>query len=311
MPQKKEKKGFAKWIIAILIIMLLGFFSILAAGVIGLLLSIDSTDFNGGNVAKIEIDGIITTDAAESYFITGLSSSTNIVDLIQKADENPEIEAILFEINSPGGSAVASEEIASEIKKTNKTTVAWIREVGASGGYWVASACDYIVASPVSVTGSIGVISSYLEFSGFLEKYNVTYQRLVAGEYKDMGSPYKGMSRQEKILFQQKLDRIHDYFIQNVAENRGMSEEGLKEFADGQIFLGSEAFENGLIDVLGSKDEAVAIIESELNITAEIVNYEKPKTLMEILTEASASQFYRLGQGLGSSLLQENSLVRT
>ena len=86
-------------------------------------------------------------------------------------EENKDIKAIVLEINSPGGSAVASDEIASAVKKSNKPTVAVIREAGASGGYWIASSTDHIIANRMSITGSIGVISSYLEFSGLIEKY--------------------------------------------------------------------------------------------------------------------------------------------
>ena len=107
-----------------------------------------------------------------------------------------------MEINSPGGSAVASDEIATAVKNAKKPVISLIREVGASGGYWVASASDYIIANRMSITGSIGVISSYLEFSGLMEKYGVGYERLVAGENKDLLTPYKKLEADQKALVQ-------------------------------------------------------------------------------------------------------------
>ncbi|MBI3883795.1 MAG: signal peptide peptidase SppA [Sphingobacteriales bacterium] len=177
---------------------------------------------------------------------------------------------MLFEINSPGGSAVASEEIANAVKKANKTTVAWIREIGTSGAYWVASSSGHIVANRVSITGSIGVIASYLEFPGLLEHYNITYQRLVSGKYKDIGSPFKEMTPEEKAIFQQNLDTIRDYFVSEVAKNREMSKKDVDKIANGVFYLGAQAKELGLIDELGGKDEAINYIEKKDGIKAEI-----------------------------------------
>ena len=134
-----------------------------------------------GNVALIPIEGMITVNGAAGFGASGASSS-DVVKFIEKADENTQVQVILLEINSPGGSAVASDEIAAAVKNTEKPVVALIREAGASGGYWIASAADYVIANRMSITGSIGVISSYLEFSGLMEQYGVGYERLVAGD---------------------------------------------------------------------------------------------------------------------------------
>ena len=133
-----------------------------------------------GNVAVIEIKGPIMSESSSGFFAEQVASADEITRLIEKANEDARIKAVIFEINSPGGSAVASDEIAAEIKKLNKTSVAWIREIGTSGAYWIASSTDHIVANRMSITGSIGVISSYLGFSGILEDHNVTLNRLVS-----------------------------------------------------------------------------------------------------------------------------------
>ena len=212
-----------------------------------------------------------------------------------------------MEINSPGGSAVASEEIANAVKKTNKTTVAWIREVGASGGYWVASSTNHIVADRMSITGSLGVIASYLEFPGLLENYNVTYRRLVSGKYKDIGSPYKEMTSEEKAVFQQVIDELRDYFVSEVAKNRKMSRKDVDKAANGLFYSGLQAKELGLIDELGSKDEVIKYIEQKENIKAEIVEYKKSKSILDVFSAEMSSQSFSVGKGIGSALLDRKA----
>src|SRR3989338_4526386 len=205
-----------------------------------------------GNVASIPIEGPITGDGG-NYLGSPTASSVEIVAFIKEAGTDPQIKVILVEINSPGGSAVASDEIASALKKTEKPVVALIREVGASGGYWIASAADQIIANKMSITGSIGVISSYLEFSGLMEEYGVGYEQLTAGKYKDMGVPYRKLQDEEKDIFQSKLNTIHRFFKEEIAENRKLSEQAVEQLATGEFFLGVEALSLGLVDELGDK----------------------------------------------------------
>ncbi|MBT5924903.1 S49 family peptidase, partial [Candidatus Woesearchaeota archaeon] len=168
--------------------------------VIFVLLPVTFALFDGdkmGNVAIIPIEGIITANGA-SYLGGNTISSQDIVSFIEDADAKSQIKIIVLEINSPGGSPVASDEIAVAIKRTEKPVIALIREVGASGGYWIASATDHIIANRMSITGSIGVISSYLEFSGLMEEYGVGYEQLTAGQFKDMGTPFKKLQDEER-----------------------------------------------------------------------------------------------------------------
>jgi len=301
---KKENK----WPAAIKIIIILAILSFILSGIFSLFIGRDF-DLNGGNVALIPIKGAIVSEAV-SIFGQEVADSPTIVRFIEKADENENIKAIIFEINSPGGSPVATEEIARAIEKTNKPTVAWIREMGTSAGYWVASSTDKIVASRMSTTGSIGAIASYLEFSGLLMDYNVTYQRLVSGKYKDIGSPLKPMSIEERVLLQNYLDKLYGYFIKAVAENRNLSEEKVRELATGMIYLGEEAKEFGLVDVLGGKEEAIDIIEKELNITVELVEYREQKGLGDLLGGVFSRQSFYVGKGIGSSLLEAGKFNR-
>ncbi|MBI2647390.1 signal peptide peptidase SppA [Candidatus Woesearchaeota archaeon] len=301
---KKTTEPKFSWSYTIFVLFLLSILAFISVGIISLFIGVDVESLSG-NVALIPIEGVILgTDDSEFLFET-VTSSLDTIEFIEKADKNPNIKAIILQINSPGGSAVASEEIANSVKKINKTTVAWIREVGASGAYWVASSADYIIANRVSITGSIGVIASYLEFAGLLEEYNVTYQRLVSGKYKDIGSPFRQMSDEEKAIFQQNLDEIRDYFVSEVAKNRKLNRNDIDKIANGLFYLGAEAQKLGLVDELGGKDEVINYIEKKEGIKADIVEYKEEKTLFDILSDVISRQSFFIGKGIGSALLNK------
>ncbi|HYD02821.1 MAG TPA: signal peptide peptidase SppA [Alphaproteobacteria bacterium] len=265
----------------------------------------------GYNTAVIPVNGIIMTGGSSGLFEDESASSQQLVRVIEEVKNDPSIEAVIFEINSPGGSPVATDEISQAIKELNDEgiiTVAWIRESGASGAYWIASSTDHIVANRMSIVGSIGVYGSYLEFSGFLDDHNITYRRLVSGEYKDAGSPLKEMTPQEEALIQQKLDKLHSYFISAVAENRNMTYDEVKVLATGEIYLGIEALDNDLIDELGGKQEAISYIEQELNTTVVTKEYTKSKSFFESLAGVLNKNSYYIGRGIASGMMIDNDL---
>lgn len=291
--KKEEKRKPWGWITLILLISV-GFLFISCVNfLVG--------DTSIGNVASIPIEGVILMDGTKTSLGEAVASAKDIVGFIEEADADDSIEAIILDINSPGGSAVASMEIAEAVKKAEKPVIAVIREIGASGAYWIASAADTIYARDLSITGSIGVIASYIEFAGLLERYNMTYRRLVAGERKDIGNPFRELKDYEADLMQQKLDYMHEVFIAHVAANRGLAVEDVRVLADGFIYLGVEAKENGLIDEIGSYADAVAAIEADLNITVEIEEYEKDLSFIEALASLFSQQSYNVGIGIGDS----------
>lgn len=304
---KKTNKQRSKWPFIITLII----FLFITAFILSAIISIFSMDVKdiGSNVAQIPIKGVIAAESSQDIFGMGVVSSTDIVQQIKKAEKNPTIKAIILEINSPGGSAVASDEIGTALKKVNKTKVAWIREVGASGGYWIASSSDHIIANKMSITGSIGVIGSYLEFAGLISDYNVTYRRLVSGKYKDMGSPFKEMTPKEESIFTKKLDTIHEIFINEVAINRGLSKEEMKRVSEAEFYLGTEALDLKLIDELGGKEEVIAHLEKELGEEVKIVEYKKKKTFFDILGDVFSYQSFFIGKGIGSEMFSKKRLV--
>jgi len=300
-------KNMKKWIFVVILLAALFFLSSIIASIVSTFggIELESAD---ANTAVIPIKGLILVDESK-MFGQDIVSSTEVVASIEKADKSPNIKAMILDINSPGGSAVASEEIAHAVKKTNKTTVALIREVGASGGYWIATAADHIVASRISVTGSIGVLGSYPQIAGLLNEHNITYQRLVSGKYKDMGSPLKELTNEERAIIQSQLDLIHDYFIESVAENRKLEKKTIKKLATGQIYLGLKAIELGLIDELGGKDETIQYIENKLNITVEMAEFKEKKTILDLFSEVFNEKSFYVGQGIGSAFLDRTRTV--
>lgn len=298
MKKGANKKIDKRWIIVISVVSLIIVLSLLK----------QINDFKiqvKDKVAVVPLSGVIGV-SDNSFFGESFVSSTDIVDALEKIKEDDSMKAVILEINSPGGTVVASEEIVNAVKELDKPTIAWIREVGASGAYWIASSADVIVADPLSITGSIGVISSYLQFSDLLREYGVGYERLVSGDYKDTGSPFKELEADERRLLQGKIDMMHEFFVNAIAENRNMTYDEVKVLSTGIFYLGKEAKELGLVDVLGGKKEAVEISEELAGIKdAELVVFEEKKTLLDLFGGITSNVFYYLGKGIGSNFDNE------
>ncbi len=261
-----------------------------------------STDFRD-KIAVIPLEGTIVGSALSGFMPSTTVQSETIVKFLKQANKDDTIKGILLVINSPGGTVVASKEIVEAVKNSQKPVVSYIREIGTSGAYWVASASDYIVADELSLTGSIGVVSSSLEFSKLMEDYGVTYNGLKTGKYKDVGSPYRQMTDEERQILLGKMQTIHTVFVTDVAANRDLETKTVADLATGIYYLGSEAKELGLIDATGSRELALNKTR-ELAETpdAEEVTFEERHYLGDILGKLSAFSFYHMGLGISKGL---------
>ena len=299
-----------RWSTIILVLMVLALISFSVSKIIEL----KFTDKGFSNqIAIIPVKGIISVEGVDRFVVDrGGASSSKIIENLEKAESDKNIKGIILEINSPGGAVVASEEVVNAIKEIDKPIVAWIREIGTSGAYWIASAADKIVASPMSITGSIGVIGSYLEFEDLMKKYGVSYERLVAGEYKDVGSPYRELGEDERSLLQAKLNRIYGFLVSDIASNRGLEEKRVRQLANGFFYLGEEAYNYGLVDYLGGKELALTVTKELANLTkAGVTEFKEEKKWYDFLSRISAFSSYYIGEGIGSSLysnLQDSRL---
>jgi len=221
-------------------------------------------------IAVIPLSGTITSGG--SSLLSGSAITPELVrDYLKKAEADRSVKAIIFRIESPGGEITPCQEILWEIEKVGetKTIVVSMGGTAASGGYYISTKADKIVALPTTMTGSIGVISQIMNIEGLLEKLGVEIETFKGGKYKDMYRGFREMTQEEKEIMQGMIDEYYEQFIEVVAEGRGLSEEQVRKLATGQIYTGTEAKELGLIDELGDLNTAI-------NLTAEIAGIEDP-----------------------------------
>lgn len=215
----------------------------------------------GERVGVITVEGVISAAGEQPMFGPMVGGVRATMEQLRKAAKDDAIKAVVLRINSPGGSAAASQELYEEVKRLSdaKPVVVSMADVAASGGYYIAAPADKIVANGSSVTGSIGVRMEYLLFYELMERYGVGAGNLTTGPYKDTGSPFRPMRDDERRLLQAVLDDMYEQFVTAVAEGRGMEKAEVRKLADGRIYTGEQALEAGLIDEVGNFYRAVEI----------------------------------------------------
>jgi len=190
-----------------------------------------------------------------------LTSADRTVRVLEQYRENESVKALVLEIQSPGGTVGASQSLYREIREfrreADRPVVAWIGDVGASGGYYAALAADSIYALPGSITGSIGVIVQVPNVQGLADWAGVEVAVVQSGPRKDAGSPFRPLGEEDRAVFQQLVDDAYGQFLDAVVESRGMERNRARELADGRIYSGERARELGLVDRTGTLSEAV------------------------------------------------------
>jgi len=240
-----------------------------------------ATEPGGEKVGIVELKGVIT-------------ESRETLQLLKRFREDEAIRAIVLRIDSPGGVIGPAQEIYREVRKTveKKAVVASMGAIAASGGYYVASAADGIMANPGTITGSIGVIITYTNFRELLDRIGLQPVVIKSGPYKDAGSPTRSMSAAEKDLLQHFVDQTHRQFVRAIAEGRGMPLKDVEKIADGRIFTGEEAQTLGFVDRMGNLEDAVQWAGRLAGITGPISTVYKRKekfSLLRYLTETVLS----------------------
>lgn len=230
---------------------------------------------NNCNVAGVNIHGTIMTYApkhaeGDTEYDYDITTSEDIIYSINQANANPDVKSIVVEIDSNGGYPVAGEEMANAIKNSEKPVVGLIREMGASAAYWAISGADKIFASKNSNVGSIGVTQSYLTNLKKNNKDGYEYQQLSVGKFKDAGSSNKPLTQEEKKIFVRDLNIIYQNFMEVVSENRNISIEEVRKFADGSTVLGEKAKDLGMIDEIGGINEVENYLEGIIGEKPEI-----------------------------------------
>ena len=232
----------------------------------------------GDKIAVVEIRGLIT-------------QSQGIIEELHQFNDDEGVKAIILRIDSPGGGVGPSQEIYREVLKIKsnkkKKVITSMGSVAASGGYYIASASDLIVANPGTITGSIGVLMEFTNIEELFRKIGIKGVVLKSGEHKDIGSPFREMTPEEKRLIQSVIDNVHQQFIQAVADGRKIDRLKVAQVADGRILTGEQAKQLGLVDQLGNLQDAIDTAAKMVGIEGKpVVLYPKKKfSLLELLVE--------------------------
>lgn len=237
------------WFLGLLLVAALAVFVFFIAS---LFFGLSDNEFDlhtGERIGLVEIEGVIL-------------DSKYAVEQLERFENDGSINAVILRINSPGGGVAASQEIyeaAKRLRHRNKFVIASMGSVAASGGYYIACAADTIMANPGTTTGSIGVISEMMNLTELLNKIGVRFEVIKSGKYKDSGSPYRSMNEEDRKYFQGYVDDAYQQFVGVVAEARRMEKSTVLQYADGRVFTGQQALAIGLVDRLGTYQDALAL----------------------------------------------------
>jgi protease-4 len=199
---------------------------------------------------------------------------------LRRFKEMPWVKAIVVRIDSPGGAVAPTQEIFEEIQraKKKKPFIASLGSIAASGGYYIASACDKIVANPGTLTGSIGVIMQLTNVEELMKKVGVKGYNIKSGANKDIGSPFQPLSAEGREILQSLVDNVHGQFVAAVAQGRKMDETRVRKLADGRIYSGAQAKDLGLVDQFGTLEDAIELAAKRAGIPGEpAVYYSRPE----------------------------------
>jgi protease IV len=262
-----------------------------------------SGDRSGKKIAIVYAIGPIMSGESQSGLFAQSMGSTTIVDALRKANDDKQVAAIVLRIDSPGGSAIASDLIWNQIENLDKPIVASMGDVAASGGYYIAMGADKIFATPATVTGSIGVVGGKMAIRGLYDKLGITTETIERGKNSGLFSSSGKWSESQREVIRAMMEDIYGQFTSKAAAGREMPVEELRKLAGGRIYTGRQAKENGLIDELGTLEDAIeeakklAGLEGDDDIKIKVLP--EPTNFFETLFgDMDAEKEVRLGQGL-------------
>jgi protease-4 len=218
--------------------------------------------FSGEGIGVLQIEGTI-------------DDSQNILSELKRFKDAPWIKAIVVRIDTPGGAVAPTQEIFEAIQKAKakKPMIASMGSMATSGGYYIASACEKIVANPGTLTGSIGVIMQFNNVEELMKKIGVKGYNVKSGLNKDLGSPFQPLSPEGRQILQSLVDNVHGQFVSAVASGRGMDEAQVRKLADGRVYSGAQAKEIGLVDQFGTLDDTIDLAAKRVGLEAEPTVY--------------------------------------
>lgn len=239
-------------------------------------------------IAMIPVEGIITDRTLQQIFYERPSLVRFVTEQLDLAACDRKVKAVILEVNSPGGGITATDTLHDQIlqfkKKTGKKVIVYMKDVAASGGYYIAACSDRIIAHPTTITGSIGVIMMLFNFEGLFDWLGVSEKVIKSGALKDMGSSTRPLTEEEEGLFQEVIMEMHSRFVDVICQGRNMPKEKVESLADGRMYTGRQALANGLVDSLGYLDDAIETGKEEAGLeTAKIIRYRRKIGLSELI----------------------------
>jgi protease-4 len=234
-------------------------------------------------ILLVDISGVISSkEQGRGLFGERASMVSRVREELEKASKDERVRGVILRLNTPGGTITASDIIYQEIKRfkreRNLPVVACMMELATSGGYYVATAADTIVAHPTTVTGSLGAIAIKFNAEGLMEKIGIEDETIMAGDKKDLFSPLRPLTEEERVIIQDMLNEFHQRFISLIAENRKtLSLEQVKPLADGRVYTADQALKNGLVDEVGYLDDVIEMVKGKAGLEkAKVVMYHRP-----------------------------------
>ncbi|MDR4504564.1 MAG: signal peptide peptidase SppA [Candidatus Scalindua sp.] len=238
-------------------------------------------------IVIIPIKGVITAQSTKNMLLETPSLVEDVKKQLDQAREDTRVKAVILDIDSPGGGITASDILYKEVlafkEITEKKVLVIMRDVAASGAYYISAAADRIIAHPTTITGSIGVIMPLVNVADLAKKYGIAVTSIKSGDMKDIGSPFKEMSEEERRVLRDIVDEMYTRFLQIISDGRSMKIEDVRKLADGRIFTGSHAVENGLVDQLGYLEDTISAAKEMSGLEeAKVIRYKRMFNLSEL-----------------------------
>jgi protease-4 len=265
------------------------------------------TDYD---VAKVAVDGPISNDSGGPVPIrSGDATAEEITEKIRRADEDGDAEALVVELDTPGGMPVASDDIREAVEEFDGPTFAYSKDLCASGGMFVACGCDEFFARDNGIVGSIGVNANQTKFTGFADEYGISREQFTGGEYKDTFDPLKDLSEDEREYFQGVIDAGYDSFVELVAESRDLDEQTVRD-TEARVYFAEDALEMGLVDHVGGPAEFEDLVATRLGKDEiEVEPFEPDTGFADKLSIGAQRAAYAFGHGLASVVADRDGAV--
>lgn len=247
-------------------------------------------------IAVLNLQGTIQSDNEGGLINTDSYSHKKFLDMLDQAADDPAVKGVILRLNTPGGGVVESAEIHDKIvniqENEKKPVYVSMGNTAASGGYYISAPADKIFAHTATLTGSIGVIMESINFAELADKLGIDVNTIKSGEYKDIMSPTRPMTEKEHDILQTMINELYGEFVQVIVEGREMPEDEVRKLADGRVYTGRQAKENGLVDELGTLDDVIVAMKKEYGLdNATVIEYKNSFGFSQYLTGTMQSLF--------------------